>query len=134
MFRLSSETEYEGRSEGGIRHLFALDSFAFYDALDEDDQVRQFVLERSEEGGDPGIYETDKATMYEFMARYLAGEYEKREYRLEHSPTHAALLDALEIALARARSGETEFSFEDLDELDFEFDEDGGVEEEGPAN
>jgi len=53
--------------------------------------------------------------MYEFMARYLAGEYEKSEYELERSPAQEALLDTLEIAAARARSGETEREFDDLD-------------------
>jgi hypothetical protein len=70
------------------------------------------------------VYETDRETMYELMARYLAGEYEKAEYEMERSPAHEALLDTLEIAAARARAGETEFSFDDLgvaedwDELD----------------
>lgn len=56
------------------------------------------------------------------MARFLAGEYEKREYRMERSPAQDALLDTLEIAAARARAGEETFVFDDLDGVE-EWDE-----------
>lgn len=48
---------------------------------------------------------------------------------MERSPAHEALLDTLEIASARARSGESEFSFDDLgiaEDWD-EIDEDGEI-------
>ncbi|MBV9773752.1 MAG: hypothetical protein JO040_07375, partial [Gemmatimonadetes bacterium] len=100
-----------------------------------------FVVEAGEaEEDEPRVYETDPATMYEFMARYLAGEYEKEEYEMERSPAQEALLDALELATARARSGDTDFAFDDLDEGDYDdepfedeegFEEDEDGEEEG---
>jgi hypothetical protein len=91
--------------------------------------MHHFVVEspgaRAE--ADAPVYEIDRETMYELMARYLAGEYEKVEYDMERSPAHEALLDTLEIATARARSGESEFSFDDLGVAE-DWDE---VEEEG---
>jgi hypothetical protein len=128
MFRQSSGTDSEGTSEGGIRHLFTLDHFEFLDSLDEGDRLHHFVVEHHEEET-ADVYETDQATMYEFMARYLAGEYEKREFELQHSPAHGALLDALEMAMARARAGETEFSLDELEEIDFDFEEESEGEE-----
>jgi hypothetical protein len=53
--------------------------------------------------------------MYELVARYLAGEYEKDAYELEYSPGHHALLDLLEMAVARVRSGDSSFTVADLD-------------------
>jgi len=123
MFRQSSETEYEGRSVGGSRHLFAIDSYEFFDVLDEEGKLHHFIIEHGDEEEGPAVYQTDRANMYEFMARFLAGEYEKREYDLQKSPAHGALLDALELALAAARSGQTGFSFDDL-EWDDEVDDD----------
>lgn len=124
MFRQSSGSESEGRSEGGMRHLFTLDHFEFFDSLDESDELHHFVVEHHEdEDQEANVYETDQATMYEFMARYLAGEYEKKEFELQHSPAHGALLDALEMAMVRARAGETEFSLDELEEIDFDFEE-----------
>jgi hypothetical protein len=120
MFRQTTGPDLDGRSEGGTRHLFKLDSFEFFDTLGEADELHHFVVEHHEEE-DSDVYETDQATMYEFMARYLAGEYEKREFKLQHSPAHGALLDALELAMARARAGESEFSLDELEEIDFDF-------------
>jgi hypothetical protein len=118
MFRKSPDGDYADLSENGVRHLFRLGPYEFHDTLDEDGTFHHFLLE----GEDPGdgedertAYEVDSETMRELMARYLAGEYEKVEYELERSPGHDALLDQLEIATARARAGETEFTFEDLD-------------------
>jgi hypothetical protein len=116
MFRLSSDDEYQQASEGGTRHLFALGHFEFHDTLDAEGELRHFVLETGEEAG---IFEAGREAMYEFMARYLAGLYEKEEYDMERSPAHEALLDNLELAAARARSGETELSLDDLEEADF---------------
>jgi len=115
MFRQSSETEYEGRSVGGSRHLFAIDSYEFFDVLDEEGKLHHFIIEHGDDEEGPAVYQTDRANMYEFMARFLAGEYEKREYELQNSPAHGALLDGLELALAAARSGQTGFSFDDLE-------------------
>jgi hypothetical protein len=124
MFRLSSEDEHEERSQGGTRQLFSLAHFRFHDAMDGEGTLHHFVAETGASGEGGPVYETDRETMYELMARYLAGEYEKAEYEMERSPAHEALLDTLEIAAARARAGESEFSFDDLgvaedwDELD----------------
>lgn len=115
MFRKSSEGEYEQGSEAGTRHLFSLGHFEFRDAMDGGGELHHFVLDSSDSDEGAGIFETDQMAMYEFMARFLAGEYEKREYRLERSPAQDALLDTLEIAAARARAGETTFVFDDLD-------------------
>lgn len=129
MFRLSSEDEYGTRSEGGRRYLFGLHRFEFHDTLDEEGAMHQFVVEEGEDGADPAVYATDPPTMYEFMARYLAGEYEKVEYEMERSPAHDALLDILELATAQARNGDTGFSFEELEEAGYG-DEDAGYEDE----
>lgn len=129
MFRQRTEDQHIASSEGGVRHLFVLDHFEFHDTLDDEGAVHHFVLEFAddEEEGEPAAYETDRATMYELMARYLAGEYEKEEYDLDISPAHEALLDLLEMAAARARSGEFDFSLEDLEE---EFGEEAEEEEQ----
>ena len=115
MFRLSSESEHETRSQGGTRYLFALGHYECHDTMDGEGELHHFVVDTGGDGAESPVYETDRATMYELMARYLAGEYEKREYRLERSPAQDALLDTLEIAAARARGGETTFVFDDLD-------------------
>lgn len=125
MFRERSEDEYERGSEGGRRHLFALAGFTFQDALDAEGRMRHFVLEAEREGEDDARpYEADRATMYELMARYLAGEYEKAEYGMERSPAHEALLDLLEIATARARSGDGDFSLDELEGAGLDEEED----------
>jgi hypothetical protein len=116
MFRTSSEEQYGEKSQSGVRHLFSLGPFAFQDTLDEAEELHHFLLAAGEEDdAETIVYEVDQPTMYEFMARFLAGEYEKREYELDRSPGHEALLDLLEIASARARSGETDFSIDELD-------------------
>jgi hypothetical protein len=122
MFRLSSPDEFEQASEAGTRFLFALGHFEFRDALDAEGELHHFVLDASDEAEEPTVFEADRLAMYEFMARFLAGEYEKREYRLERSPAQDALLDTLEIAAARARAGEETFVFDDLDGVE-EWDE-----------
>lgn len=123
MFRQSSEDEYESGSEGGRRFLFGLDHFEFHDTLDAAGVMHHFVVEAGEGEEGPAVYEADQPTMYEFMARYLAGEYEKEEYEMERSPAHEALLDLLELATAQARNGETGFSFEELEEAGYEDEE-----------
>lgn len=115
MFQPLSHDEADQKSEGGTRPLFTLGHYEFRDSLDGDGNLHHFVLDSSETTDEPTVYETNRRTMYEFMARYLAGEYEKSEYDLERSPAQEALLDTLEIAAARARSGETDWEFEDLD-------------------
>lgn len=122
MFRLSTEAEHEELSEGGTRYLFRLDHFEFRDTLDGHGYLRFFVVEQGEPA--PSYYETDQEAMYEFMARYLAGLFEKTHYEMERSPTHAALMDVMELATARARSGDPGFSFEEADPLDGEDDAD----------
>lgn len=138
MFKKSPDGDYEALSEGGVRHLFKLGPYEFHDTLDDDGAFHHFVLESAQGDADTAAYEVDWETMYEFMARYLAGEYEKAEYRMERSPGHDALLDMLEIAAARARAGETEFSLEDLERgetevLDEGDDFDEEAEDEGEA-
>ncbi len=132
MFRKSSEDEHEQSSQGGTRYLFALGHFQCHDAMDGEGGLHHFVVETGGAAEEAPVYETDRVTMYELMARYLAGEYEKREYEMERSPAHEALLDTLEIAAARARAGESEFSFDDLgvaEDWD-EIDEDGELVED----
>lgn len=92
-------------------------------------QLHHFVVESSDEEEGSRVFEVDSQTMYELMARFLAGEYEKREYRLERSPAHAALLNLLELATARARSGDSGFALvPGEDEADVE--EDDATDEE----
>ncbi|HYW09670.1 MAG TPA: hypothetical protein VE913_22090 [Longimicrobium sp.] len=140
MFRQTADEEYEAKSAGGTRYLFRVGHFEFLDTIDAQAEFHRFVLELNEAGSDPTAYEADPATMYELMARYLAGEYEKEEYNLDISPAHDALLDALELLAARSRSGETDITlgafdeedFED-DDLDEEFDEDEDEDEDEDA-
>jgi hypothetical protein len=113
MFRRCTDEQAEERSSAGARPLFRVGSFVFQDSMDGDGRLHHLVVEDDEEGG---VYEADQATMYELVARYLAGEYEKEAYDLEHSPAHHALLDLLELAAARARGGEWDFTVSDLDD------------------
>lgn len=113
MFRQRGDREYEESSAAGVRELFSLGPFVFEDTMDGEGGLHHFVLSTGAE--DPACYEADRETMYELMARYLAGEHEKRAYSLGRSPGHESLLDLLEMATARARGGETELSFEDLE-------------------
>jgi hypothetical protein len=135
MLRERSDREYESGSEGGVRHLFKLGQYEFQDTLDGDEGMHHFIRGGAPEGADPLSYEVDRETMYEFMARYLAGRFELEEYGLEQSPSHLALLDMLEIATARARAGESDFSWEEYDEVENELmdDEDDPDDEDGPA-
>ncbi len=113
MFQPIAEHEADEKAEGGTRHLFTLGHFEFRDSLDGEGQLHHFVADSSE--ADVQVFETDPLTMYECMARFLAGEYEKREYAMQRSPAQDGLLDTLEIAAARARSGDTDFVFDDLE-------------------
>lgn len=140
MFSHVSEEAYDSGSEGGTRYLFGMNHYEFHDTLDEDGLPRHFVLEYDEH--DTRFYEVDRGSMYECMARYLAGEYEKREYEMDESPTHAALLDLLELATAKARMGDSDFTLDDIaqeeldeddegyEELDEEYEEVDGAEED----
>lgn len=120
MFKESSTRHYETGAEGGVRHLFDLGGYLFQDTLDAEDGFHHFIVETEPGDVGPSVYEVDRETMYEFMARFLAGEHELEEYELERSPAHEALLDVLEIATARARSGESEFSWEEFDQSETE--------------
>jgi hypothetical protein len=115
MMKSRSHEEYQADTETGMRHLFRLGQYAFEDTLDAEDHFHHYILDGPASGADTSAYEVDRDSMYEFMARFLAGVYELEEYDLEQSPSHNALLDVLEIATARARAGETEFSWEDFD-------------------
>ncbi|HEX2203929.1 MAG TPA: hypothetical protein VHG91_11550 [Longimicrobium sp.] len=131
MFRKSPDDDYEALSEGGVRYLFRLGPYEFHDTLDDEGRFHHFVLEGEREGAEGQAYEVDTEFMYELMARFLAGEYEKAEYRLERSPGHETLLDLLEIATARARAGDHAFSLEDLEHEETEvFDDDEELEDE----
>lgn len=127
MFRHRTDEEYAAGSEGGVRNLFSLGPYEFHDTIGGDDALHHFILESAEDG-EPFVYEIDQPTMYEFMARFLAGEYEMREYQLERSPGHESLLDVLEMATARARGGEFGFSWDEFDRGDTEI-LDGGAPE-----
>lgn len=127
MLRLRTEEEYEATASGGIRHLFTLGQYDFQDTMDDDDLLHHFIREQPGEGEESRSYEVDRETMYEFMARYLAGLYELEEYDLDQSPSHLSLLDVLEIATARSRAGESEFSWDAFDQVEPEvIDDDGG--------
>lgn len=131
MFRTSSDEQYEEESEGGVRNLFRLGPFEFHDTLDDEGSFHHFVLEApADEEAGTQRYEIDTESMYELMARFLAGEYEKAEYGLERSPGHDALLDLLELATARARAGGGDFSLEDLEHSETEVLDEGEDEEE----
>ena len=138
MFKQSTDEEYEANSESGVRHLFTLAHYAFQDTLDGEGAFHHHVIETADD--DTVVYEAGRELMYEFMARYLAGVYEKDEYRLDRSPGHEALLDVLELAAARARAGETDFSVDELDRAEVEVmdepleDEDEASGEHGPAD
>ena len=113
MLRHCTESDFDEMSEGGTRYLCKLDHYDFRDTLDGEGFLHFVVAEETE--GEPQYYEADQEVMYEFMARYLAGEYEKEHYEMQRSPTHAALLDVLEMATARARSGDPGFTFDEVD-------------------
>jgi hypothetical protein len=129
MFAKSSEDEYEEKSEGGTRHLFKLALFHFEDVRDAAGELFHFVIHRPQSDSEGVVYEADREVMYEFLARYLAGEYEKKAYSMDRSPAHESLLDLLEIAAARARAGDSSFDVDELDELEFEPADDEGEEE-----
>ena len=120
MLRACPEDEYLAHSSGGVRRLCRLGQYQLTDGMDDEGRMRHFVLDGREEGASPDAYEVDRETMYELVARYLAGTLELSEYGMERSPGHDALLDMLEIATARARSGETEFSWEEFDNAEHE--------------
>ncbi len=83
MFRSSTHEEYRTGSEGGVRHLFRLGPYEFGDTLDEGGDFHHFIREAAAEAeAEVALYEVDAETMYECMARFLAGEYEKAEYRV----------------------------------------------------
>jgi hypothetical protein len=129
MFRRCSEPEYEELSEGGVRYLFQMDHLSFRDTLDGEGFLHFFVVEEADE---PQFYESDQEVMYELMARFLAGEFEKAHYEMERSPTHAALMDVLELASARARAGDASFSFDhEMEDLEEEIGGDDLHEERG---
>lgn len=119
MFRLRSEENYQEGSEGGVRNLFSLGPYEFHDTMGREGELHHYIVEPAADEG-PGIYEVDRQTMYEFMARFLAGHYELKEYHLEHSRGHDELLDVLEMVTARARAGESGFSWEEFDNGDTE--------------
>lgn len=131
MFRERSDALYRSSSEAGDRQLFTLGQYRFHDTLDGDGALHHFVTDTAESEVGPGHYEMDRVTMYEFMARYLAGEYEMEAYSLDHSPGHDDLLDVLEIATARARAGETDFSWDEFDPAETEVLDDVDDEGEG---
>lgn len=133
MLRFRPYDEYETHAEGGERHLFRLGQYEFHDTIDADGHYHQYILEADTGGEEAPAYEVDRETMYEFMARFLAGTYELEEYDLEQSPSHNAMLDVLEIATARARAGETEFSWEEFDTPESELMDDEDPEEGGDA-
>jgi hypothetical protein len=120
MFREREAGQYEEAAEAGIRHLFSLGEYVFQDAMDGDGVLRHFVCATPDESGRTSFFEMDTPVVYEFMARFLAGEYELRELEVEHSPAHDELLDVLEILTARARAGETDFSWDEFDPAETE--------------
>lgn len=129
MFRLTNLDDYETLSSGGTRQLFVLDHFQFRDTLDDEGRLHPWLVESSSDADDL-FYELDYASMYEVMARYLAGVYEIVEYDLEQSPAHGALLDLLEFAAARARGGDAPFTLAELENEEGEDEEEEREEEE----
>jgi hypothetical protein len=115
MMKWRSLEQYQADAVTGTRHLFRLGQYGFEDTLDAEDNFHHYILDGAASDAETHAYQVDRDSMYEFMARFLAGLYELEEYDLDHSPSHNALLDVLEIATARARAGETEFSWEDFD-------------------
>jgi hypothetical protein len=130
MFRKTSDEEFERSASAGTRPLFTVGSFVFQDTMDAEGTLHHFIVEHGEDEEDPVPYETDRSTMYELVARYLAGEYEKEAYELEQSPGHHALLDLLELAAARSRSGDTNFSLTELDGIAEELIDEDELEDE----
>lgn len=120
MLRERSTDDYGAESEGGVRRLFTLGMYEFQDTIDGEERYHHYILERPAGGASGPTYEVDGETMYEFLARYLAGSFEMVQYHVDQSPTHNALLDVLEIATARARGGESEFSWEEFDNAETE--------------
>ncbi|CAN5702557.1 hypothetical protein BH23GEM6_BH23GEM6_19000 [soil metagenome] len=120
MFRERSMEEYERDSESGVRDLFTLSHYQFQDTIDADGVRHHFVSESVGGDGETHLFEMDTPAIYEFMARFLAGEHEVREYRMERSPAHDELLDILEIVTARARAGEHDFSWDEFDPAETE--------------
>jgi hypothetical protein len=120
MFRERNPGQYEEAAQAGVRHLFSLGEFVFQDAMDAEGTLSHFVCASEDESGGTSYFEIDLPVVYEFMARYLAGEYELREFEMEHSPAHDELLDVLEILTARARAGETDFSWDEFDPAETE--------------
>lgn len=115
MFRPITDDAYDTLSSAGARPLCTVGAFVFEDTMDEAGALHHVILEQGDSDEGPTAYEADQPTMYELLARYLAGEYEKTAYELEQSPAHHALLDLLELAAARARSGDTDFTLSELD-------------------
>jgi hypothetical protein len=130
MFRERTAEEYEQLAAAGVRHLFSLGDYTFHDTIDDDGIHHHFVSDSNGEGTEEHHYEMDTPVTYEFMARFLAGEHEMREYDLERSPAHEELLDILEILTARARAGEHDFSWDEFDPAETEVLDEG---EEGPG-
>jgi aminoglycoside phosphotransferase len=130
MFKLRSQTDYETRSAAGVRELFTLGQYRFHDTLDDDGAMHHFVTDTAGTEGEAEAYEMDAPTAYEFMARYLAGLHEMEEYAMEQSPAQDELLDVLEIATARARAGETDFTWDEFDTAESEVLDDGDEVEE----
>jgi hypothetical protein len=129
MFRERSAGQYDDAAEAGVRHLFSLGEYVFQDTQDAEGVLRHFVSSTSDDSGNTSFFEMDTPVVYEFMARFLAGEYELREFEMEHSPAHDELLDILEILTARARAGEAEFSWDEFDPAETEVLDEGDDEE-----
>ncbi len=120
MFRERSPEEYEQLASAGVRHLFSLGDFRFHDTMDGEGTRHHFVTESNGEEPEEHHYEMDTPVTYEFMARFLAGEHELHEYEMDRSPAHDELLDILEIITARARAGESDFSWDEFDPAETE--------------
>jgi hypothetical protein len=71
-----NEQDFEKVTEGGVRHLFDLDTnigyFVFFDAEDAEGNVSYLVLQYEEDNEDPSAcYGFELKDFYEFIALYL---------------------------------------------------------------
>ncbi|EZP75814.1 hypothetical protein H839_11084 [Parageobacillus genomosp. 1] len=90
-----NEQDFEKVTEGGVRHLFDLDTnigyFVFFDAEDAEGNVSYLVLQYEEDNEDPSAcYGFELKDFYEFIALYLNdlefGDEESDEE--EYGPIH----------------------------------------------
>ena len=92
-----NEQDFEKVTEGGVRHLFDLDTnigyFVFFDAEDAEGNVSYLVLQYEEDNEDPSAcYGFELKDFYEFVALYLNdlefGDEEEVDEEEQYGPIH----------------------------------------------